>query len=312
MYDSVTLKLSQDNAKRVDFLSETSCFINVEGEHTFNNGEAVISGNIDKKLKVSITRHGVKISGGSICKWYLGDNMQTLGRKETQMAIERVSDTLHLPFEYADVTRIDVAQNLIVKYEPEIYLNHLGTAPHYNRFLQTGSLYYQNAKRQLVFYDKTREQKAKHEIVPEIYQGRKVLRYEMRFKRRLKEQFNLPEIKADLLYNEAFYMGIEDRWLYEYKAIQKLNEVVIDFEKMKTKRELYVAGLLSLTEKAGGELAMLEQINEAFKMGKVTKKQAYDLKQAVKEACEADFATEKSEVISELDEKVKQAVRFYR
>ncbi len=311
MFDSVTLKLRQENAKGVDFLSETPCFIDVTGEHLFN-GEAVVSGYLDNKLKVSISRHGVKISEGSLCKWFLGDNLQTLGRKETQRAIERLSDSLHLPFEHADVTRLDVAQNLIVRYEPEIYLNHLGAANHYSRFLQTGSLYYQNVKRQLVFYDKTKEQKTKHEIAPEIYQNRKVLRYEMRFKSRLREQFNQPEVKAGLLYNEAFYMGIANKWLSEYKAIQKLNEVSIDFEKMRTKRELYVAGLLSLTEKAGGELAMLEQINEAFKMGKVTKKQAFDLKQAVKEACKADFATVKSEVISELDEKVKQAVRFYR
>lgn len=207
---------------------------------------------------------------------------------------------------------MDIAQNYIVKHEPKVYFNHLGLLQYYERFLQSGSLYYQNSIKQLVFYDKVREQKAKHENIPEIYINRHLLRYEMRFKARLRQQFNQAEVRASLLYNEPFYMGIINRWHSEYKAIQKINEITLNFAAMKTKREFYIAGLLTLIEKSGGELAMINQINEAYQTGELTKKQTFDLKQAVKDACKVEFATVESDIIQELNEKVKQSVKFYR
>ena len=135
MYDSVALKLKEENIKGLDFLKATPQYFDVRGEHLFN-GVHVVSGYLDNALKISVSSGGVKISEGSLCKWFLGDNIQTLGRKETQQAIERLSDALHLPFEHADVTRIDIAQNFIVRYEPEVYYNHLGLANHYNRLAQ--------------------------------------------------------------------------------------------------------------------------------------------------------------------------------
>lgn len=93
MYDSVNFSLTSD-ACNADFLAETSQHIIVTGEHKFS-GVPFISGNIDKSdnsLKVSLSRNRVKISEGSLCKWFLGDNQQTLGRAETKRAIEKLSD----------------------------------------------------------------------------------------------------------------------------------------------------------------------------------------------------------------------------
>ena len=45
----------------------------------------------------------------------LESNFKTLGHAETKKAIEQLSDTLHLPIEKAIVTRLDIAQNFIVK-----------------------------------------------------------------------------------------------------------------------------------------------------------------------------------------------------
>ena len=96
-------------------------------------------------------------------------------------------------------------------------------------------------------------------------------------------------------------------------AIQKINDVVPNFEAMKTTKELKTMGLLALVEKAGGQLAMLEQIAEAAKCGTLSRKQAYDLRQAINEACKvnADIVVP-NEAITELDRKVKEGLRFYR
>ena len=72
-------------------------------------------------------------------------------------------------------------------------------------------------------------------------------------------------------------------------------------------------GLLSLVEQAGGQLEMIAQINEAAKRGELTKKQAYDLRQAVNDACKVrEGLTVQNEAIQELDKKVMEAVKFYR
>ena len=72
-------------------------------------------------------------------------------------------------------------------------------------------------------------------------------------------------------------------------------------------------GVLSLIEQAGGQLELIEQINEAQKRGELTKKQAYDLRQAVNDACKIrEGLTVPNEAIQELDRKISEAVRFYR
>ncbi len=82
---------------------------------------------------------------------------------------------------------------------------------------------------------------------------------------------------------------------------------------MRTKQQLYKMGVLSLIEQAGGQLQMIEQINEAQKRGELSKKQAFDLRQAVNDACKLkEGLTVSNEAIQELDKKVSGAVKFYR
>ena len=82
---------------------------------------------------------------------------------------------------------------------------------------------------------------------------------------------------------------------------------------MKNKTDLYKAGILALIEKAGGLSQMKSQIKEAYQMGKITKKQSFDLRRAIDEAVKTDGnIVTKNEAIKELDTKIKDAVRFFR
>jgi len=310
MYDSVEFKLGSEAAKGVDFLSETPCYFDVKGEHNYK-GNIVITGYKDN-LKVSVSNSGVKVSNGSLCKYLLGDNLQTLTRGDVKKAIEKLSDGLHLPIDKANVTRIDAGCSIILSHEPKLYLNHLGNLNHYNRFLQDGSLYFQNSKRQLVFYDKIRELKAKKEPVPELYQNRNVLRYEMRFTKRLSHEFNISEVVASTLYNETFYEALYSRWFNEYKQISKVFESSLNFEQMNTKRDFYMAGLQSIIKTEGGELAMCQKLEECYKRGLYTRKQFHDLKQAFKEAASFKIETVDNPLVKELDKKIAETAKFYR
>ena len=72
-------------------------------------------------------------------------------------------------------------------------------------------------------------------------------------------------------------------------------------------------GVLSLVERVGGLNAMMNQITEAKQQGKLSRKQAFDLRQAIKEACAVkDGLVVENEAIAELNKKVVEAVRFYR
>lgn len=264
-------------------------------------------------LKVSVSNMGVSIKDGSLCKWYLGDNLSTMGRGDTQKAIEKLSDTLHLPVGKSKVTRLDVAQNLMVRYPVDVYLHHLGELKSSTRLLEPNGLYYSQRMGRLAFYNKVKEVRTHHEKIPELYQHGHCLRYEQRYTSRLPNQLGVPEVAASLLYDEAFYSMILQRWKDTYFAINKINDTQINISAMKTKQQLYKMGVLSLIERAGGVTQMLQQISEAQATGKITKKQAYDLRVAVNDAVKCDGnITTPNEAILELDEKVKQAVKFFR
>ena len=312
MFDSVNFRLTQAEVSGVDFLSETPCYLDDVAEHQFSDGLVAVTGRAGG-LKISLNRFQLKVCDGSLCKWYLGDNYQTMSRRDTKRAIEKLSDTLHLPMAKAAVYRLDIAQNFVLRHPPEVYMEHLGLLKHAKRLQNDGSVYYQRAGNVLCFYDKNREQKSRREAVPELYEGRNVLRYEQRYTQRVAKQRAVPEVTGALLYDEAFYMGLLDRWRDTYRDIQKINDITLNFQAMKTKQELYRMGLLSLVEQAGGQLEMIAQINEAAKRGELTKKQAYDLRQAVNDACKVrEGLTVQNEAIQELDKKVMEAVKFYR
>lgn len=310
MFDTVNLRLSSDEVKGTDLLSEIPNHFEVTSESMYQTGPSV-SGYIDN-LKVTVNERGIRVGNGSLCKYYLGDNFQTIGRQDTQKAIQKISDTLHLPFDRAHVTRLDIAQNLILKHPLPVYFNHLGTAQYYTRFEQPDSVYYSNSKRKLVFYNKVKEITAKREPVPELYRGRNALRFEMRLEKRLREQFKRKEVTANLLFDEKFYIKLIDWWFDEYQNIQKINAMETDLSNVKTKRDLYNIGLLALVQKEGGPMAIKKKIDEMYQTGQISRKQVYDLKQAVKDALSNETSQKQSEAIKELDKKIKQAVRFYR
>lgn len=311
MFDTVNFRLTKYDVDGVDFLSETPCYFDVRGEHDFN-GEKVITGNL-KGLKVIVSNNAVKVKDGSLCKWYLGDNYQTMGRGDVQRAIEKLSDELHLPIDKATVTRMDIAQNFICQHPPEVYFNHLGALRYATRLQEPSGLYYSKTGGRLAFYDKNKEQKNDREPIPELYDGRNVLRYEQRYTTRIASRFKVIAVTSSMLYDESFYMILLNRWRDNYREITKVNDITLNFEAMKTKQELYRMGVLSMIEKVGGITAMLNQINEAQQRGELTRKQAYDLRQTVNDVTNIKAGlTVQSDAIQELNKKVEEAIKYYR
>lgn len=312
MYDTIGLKLDADHAPGIDFISEIPLRLDmVSAETNFKNGTVVITGYLGA-AKIQISKDWVKFTDTSLCKWYLGDNFKVLSRPDVERAIKKLNTQLGLPMDQAMVTRIDVAQNIIVRYDKWVYYNHLGGLGHFKRLTQPDGIYYQTSKIQAVFYDKVAEQKRKRKPIPEIYKDQNVIRYELRFKRDLLKIFNRPSLTAADLYDPGFYVQVVGLWLEYYRKIKKINDIQIDWGMIKTVRELNNQGILCLVDLIGGEMAAINKINEDCKCGKLKSYQALDLRERIKTACRSDKLTTTSDVILELSKKIQQSVSRYQ
>ncbi len=196
-----------------------------------------------------------------------------------------------------------------MKYDEKVYYNYLGEAQYYKRLEQNNGLYYNNQKRQLVFYGKEYEQKDKGQPIPQLYKSRNVLRYELRFKRQLRKQFNKPKITAGLLYDEVFYNNLVKRWESEYFAIQKIKSKLNNMKPTGSKKQ-FIENLALYTVLELGQPNVLGKVKEWQKSGVISKKQAYDLRFATKQLSKMQIDDNENDLVAELNKKIKEAARY--
>jgi len=197
-----------------------------------------------------------------------------------------------------------------MKYDESLYYPNLGEAQYYNRLEQNNGLYYSNGKRLLTFYGKVYEQKQKRQPIPEIYQNRNVLRYELRFTKQLRKQFNRPEITAGLLYDEGFYRELLKRWKNEYSAIQKINSKITSMKPTGSTKEL-IEHMALFQVLQVGQPNLLSLIKEWQQKGLISKKQACDHRAKIKQLSSIPIEEKGNDLINELDKKIKEAARNY-
>ena len=262
-------------------------------------------------LNLLLSEQGVNIKG-SLAKWYLNDNVQTLTRGDTQRAIEALSDTLSLNVAEAKVKRADVATNFMMRHKPTVYYPYLGDCQHYQRTQRQTSLYYEKANRTKLFYDKALECKAKGVPLHEVFEGQNVLRFELRFMHRLGKEFNTASLTAKNLYDEGFYVAIVDKWIDEYKTITKLKKMAFK-EQAQLKPKDFLDQILLQAVASIGQREVLEMVEEARRRGQFERPEyASRTKAMIKDLCSMPQLTEPSELMTELDQRVKSVQRYYR
>lgn len=309
MYDNLDLTVHKEVCQNTDFIQSIPQYLTRVSNQGVNQFGEYVIGYLDS-LKVSISDNRVKIYDSSLCKYYLGDNFKTLTRGDTKRAIEKISDSLQLPFHLANVSRIDFAQNFIMQHNEKVYYPYLGEAQYYSRLEQNNGLYYNYQKRQLLFYGKEYEQKIRQQPIPELYKNKNVLRYELRFRKQLRKQFKKPKITAGLLWDEVFYSNLVKRWRNEYLAIQKINSKLRKMKPTGSKKE-FIENLALLSILELGQPQVLSKVKEWQRSGDITKKQAYDIRTSIKQISKTPMYEKGNDLIKELDKKVKEAARFY-
>lgn len=309
MYDSVNLWLPLDKAGSYDFKKTLQSLSGIT-EHTKDDGQVYVSGYLNN-YKVNISGQGMSLKG-SLAKYFLPDNFHTLTRSDSARAIEMMADELYLPIDKANVSRIDFAQNFLMDFNPEAYYPYLGDSQYYKRLPQDKSLYFTNGLKQKVFYNKIAEGKAKGLILPDVWNGQNVLRYEIRFISRLLKQFNRAEITASSLSDEKFYMAVFDKWLAEYEAINKLHSINFNLSNMNSPKDFWKQVNLMAINMIGQDKIM-QEIENLRHQKAFDKPEYYSrLKKEIKELCKTPEMTASSDLVAELDKKIKASKRYYR
>jgi hypothetical protein len=156
------------------------------------------------------------------------------------------------------------------------------------------------------------EGKAKGVSLPDVWNGQNVLRYEMRFTSRLPKQFNQTEITASNLSGEKFYMAIFDKWFAEYEAINKLHSINFNISDMNSPKDFWKQiNLMAI--KMIGQDKIMQEIENLRHQKAFDKTEYYSrLKKEIKELCKTPQMTSSSDLMAELDRKIKASKRNYR
>jgi hypothetical protein len=259
---------------------------------------------------VNIYNHGIFLSG-SLAKYFLPSNIYTLTRQDVKQAIEQLSDHLHTDITPAKVTRLDVSTVIPTSRPPSDYYSHLGNKPYFDRLQSTpDTLYYNNHQRQLVLYDKTVEATAKDVQIPEIWQNSNLLRYELRYTKRLNRQLK-HDVTAAKLYDVEFYRPVIQRWYSEFKTIQKHKNQSCMTDGISSKKEAKDALFAYLLQEKGQ--SAIDEYIAGLKAGKRFKNRSdYTKLETELNQMLAAPKGEKSELMQELETKMFDIARYAR
>jgi hypothetical protein len=308
MYDTIYFYRYEDRASNL--LALTPQFLNNVSEHFKDDGRYSVSGTLNNMI-VKLFESGVSIKG-SLAKYYLNDNIQTLTRQDSARAIQKLSDELHLDISDAIITRIDFAHNFIMSQKPTIYYPYLGESQYFTRLSQPESLYYKNGNRTKLFYDKLSEAKFRAVRVPEVCDNKHLLRYEIRYSKRLDKQLKVPEVRGRTLSEESFYIGLIDRYILDYKSIHKNPSINFDTTNMATPKDFWMQLAVMKADEIG-QPSLMELIEEMREKAVFDKPEYYSrLKKELRDKMQKFKASDSSYLIEELDSKISALKRYYR
>lgn len=297
MYDSVGFYMHlRDNLDRSKYLS------NVTEMFSQNTGEIMFVGNL-KNLKVKCKDDFISIKG-SLPKYYRDNDIRQISKKDIAFVIEKISDELNLSLKEANVFGLEFSVDLLMDRNLKEYFDGLGQLKFFKRsdFGNSNTISYRNHKRMLYFYNKVKELKRKKQLVSENYKEKNLLRYELRFLKKLKEYFNYKPLAKDL-YSSNFYLTALELWHKSYFDIEKKRILTVkdnQIEMANTKNLINYLALIGLNKIGKNEVLNMIDLSE----GNISKMQRHRSRTKIKELDSQEDFTQLSPAIEELDRKI--------
>ncbi|MCX6164386.1 MAG: hypothetical protein NTU73_05915 [Ignavibacteriae bacterium] len=211
MIDSITtyLKIQERISKN---------YLNITEDSTDNlTGDKRLKARLGN-LKVKQINENLYISG-SQPKYLLNNNLDELTKKDIKLVNEKISDELKINYQYSRLYKIEIASNLIMNENVNYYFPCFGDLKNFVKGYIENTIYYGNSKKKITIYNKLKEMRAKKYFIPKKYKniGDNILRYELRLKNRLLNEFGRKIYFFDL-YDESFLQILLEKWKNYYFA----------------------------------------------------------------------------------------------
>ena len=237
MYDTINMyyNILDNPAPSIEKLFE---HCNNKSEHyNVKNDSSYLQGNL-KNMRVTYNESSISVKG-SLCKYFYGNNIDTLNLTTTREALAQISADLSLDINKARVTRIDFSTNIVTDYTPTIYYPYLGQLSQFKRFEQPSSIYYNQKCKKLLFYDKIAEAKEKRMPIPKQHIGDNLLRYELVLRRDVPRYLKYNGLYALDLGSEELFKKLLHIWYGYYQRIQKYSKTIkIMADNIKTPKDV--------------------------------------------------------------------------
>lgn len=242
---------------------------------------------------------------GSINKFIHDNNFTLSTRSDVKKAITELSRVTGLPLQKATLKRVDIGACFIMRFPVTSYLLLLDTIQ--GRYKKTNianeTIYFFNGRRCLAFYDKTKENKKRKDVVPSNFQNKYVLRYELRYYKSLEEQFNRDKVKVSDLFDIQFYKMLEKRWIKGYFKIIKSR--IQSLEKVKDLNSLSAFITANGIENVGGYDKVMTMIDTICRREKINATNKHRLKKRIRIGYSNIMISNTAKEIRELNKKVK-------
>tara|TARA_R110001599_G_scaffold236131_2_gene435341 strand:+ start:528 stop:1454 length:927 start_codon:yes stop_codon:yes gene_type:complete len=219
MYDTINMyyNILDNPAPSVEKLFE---HCNNKSEHyNVKNDSSYAQGDL-KNMKVTLNEASISVKG-SLCKYFYGNNIDTLNLTNTREALNQISADLSIDIHKASVSRIDFSTNIVTDFTPTIYYPYLGQLSRFERYEQPNSIYYNQQAKRLLFYDKIEEAKNKGMTIPKQHIGDNLLRYELVLNKGISRYLKYNGLYALDLGSEELFKKLLHLWYSYYQQIQK-------------------------------------------------------------------------------------------
>jgi len=223
MYDTITFKESI-TLKQHSEIKTTLTSLNKVSSRKYHNTGITATQATYRDCFFSLTENYLTVTV-SLPKFLYGTNQFNFTRIEAGEALLELQDIIGINIMNAKVSRIDVAQNILVDQPVETYFKILCSKDKMKRWMISHeSLYFTTKGKgmELNFYNKTAQLRDTGQIIQSENLNKHVMRYELRLKTKLARRLKRVSVTCGDLVDADFYNGLLNLWHREYQSIVKL------------------------------------------------------------------------------------------
>ena len=260
-----------------------------------------------KNLRLRDVAAGLIIDG-SLPKFYLGNNAESLSRGEIRYALEKIEDECHILLKGGLVWVLEFGRTIPVDNPASCYLSSWCELPRFQKVVYGSSetVLFQQQCKSYTGYDKVCEMKGRKEVFP--LNSSFGVKLEFKIKKGVAKFFNKAIAPFDLA-DQVVYRRLVKKWGDLYFSILKKRTAYLNFNDsvITSKRLLERFAAVGLSEY--GPDRALEGIDIEFQKGKIDKCTRSRLRKTVRDFSRNDCLYYSDDYITELNQKVAEAIR---